>query len=488
MRRPPIPHFLRRFSERFRSKVPEQDRVPFWQKVAYGVGGPVEGTANWIPMQNLTPVYNIGLGLNPALLGVVNMIWRAWDAFSDPIMGNITDNARTRWGRRRPFIVLGAILAGVTMPLMWWAPRGMGESGTFLWLLLMGIVFYTCFTIWSMPYYSLHLEMTPDYDERTNITAYRAIPQQILQLFSGWILAGAALSIFSTSPDGSPDLVNGMRYISIGLAVMTICLGVLPGLFVKERYYAKETSKQARQKLLPSLKKTLSTKPFLLVIAIVFTKMLGFGLVSTLGFYVNAYYVCQGDIKLAATITGVKSTILFAPNLFAIPFCTWFSSKFGKKAVLYLVGFSGIIGNLSIFIFYTPENPWLQLIPSLMIGPLGVGMWLIVPAMQADVADYDELNNGVRREGSFSAVFSWSTKVATTLTSGFGGVLLVWTGFNIDFGAEQPAEVLLRLRNFYIFVPICFLLINLFCVSRYRLTKSRMLEIRAELEARRGVV
>jgi GPH family glycoside/pentoside/hexuronide:cation symporter len=112
------------------SKVPEKDRVPFWQKVAYGLGGPVEGTANWIPQQNLTPVFNIAMGVNPIVLGIILMIWRIYDAVTDQIMGNISDNARTRWGRRRPFIVVGAILTGITMPLIWWMPTGLSNWAT----------------------------------------------------------------------------------------------------------------------------------------------------------------------------------------------------------------------------------------------------------------------------------------------------------------------------------------------------------------------
>jgi GPH family glycoside/pentoside/hexuronide:cation symporter len=382
--------------------------------------------------------------------------------------------------------VAGAILTGLTMPLMWWAPWGMSSTMTFAWLLVSGIIFYTCFTVWSMPYYSLHLEMTPDYDERTNITAYRAVPQQILQVLAGWILAGATLSIFSTAPDGSPNLVNGMRYISIGLAVVTVGLGVLPGIFVRERYYAKETSHQAKQKLLTSLKQTLKTRPFLLVVAIVFTNVFGYGMVSTLGFYVNAYYVCEGNIKLAATISGAKTTLLFAPNLLAIPVCTWLASRYGKKLILYLVATSSVVGNLSILIFYTPDHPWLQIIPPLLMSPIGVGMWLIIPAMLADVSDYDELATGVRREGSFSAVFSWTFKASTTLTAGIAGFILTLTGFDVNYGADQPAYVLRNLRLFYVFIPIVFLILNIICVSMYGLSRKRMMEIRAELEARRG--
>ncbi len=472
----------------WKTSVPKEDQVPLLQKIAYGLGGPVEGTAVWIPQANLTPVFNIALGLNPALLGVVVMLWRVYDAVLDQVMGNISDNARTRWGRRRPFIVAGAILTGLTMPLIWWMPRGLPEWQMFGWLLVGGMIFYTCFSVWAMPYYSLQLEMTPDYNERTNITAYRAYAQQLLQLAGGWILALAALPFFGHAGDGKPDLANGMRYISIGLAAVTILLGVLPGIFVRERYYEKEASKQGKQDLWEGLKQTLSTRPFLWVIAIVFTKTFGFGLVSSLGFYLNAYYVCKGNIGLATTITGLNATMLFAPNLLAIPLCTWIANRWDKKILLYVTVVTGIVGSLSVYFFVTPANPWLQLIPPLMLGPIGVGLWLVVPSMQADVADYDELLTGKRREGSFSAVFSWTFKASSALTGGLSGVILVLTGFEIVRGADQAPYVLENLKLFYIWFPVGFLIFCLFAISRYSLTRERMAEIRSQLEQRRGVV
>ncbi|MDR0533810.1 MAG: MFS transporter [Verrucomicrobiales bacterium] len=471
----------------FQSKVPEKDRVPFWRKVAYGLGGPVEGTSVWIPQGNLTPVFNIGLGISPATIGFIIMIWRAWDGVADLLMGNLSDNARTRWGRRRPFIVAGAILTGLTMPLIWWAPRGMESWQTCTWLLVCGLLFYTCFTVWAMPYYSLHLEMSPDYDERTNITAYRAVPQMVLGLFSAWILACAARPMFSTAPDHSPDLVNGMRYISLTLGAVTIVLGVLPGLFVKERFYA-ETKRQAKQKLFHGLKLTLSTGPFLALIAIVLTKLLSYMLVGSLGFYLNTYYVCKGDLMLATKIAGVCGTLLVAPNLIGVPFCTWLSAKFGKQALLYIMAATGIAGNLSIYLFFTPEHPWLQIIPSILMSPVGAAIWLIAPAMQADVVDYDEWKNGVRREGSFASVFSWTTKMTNTLAAALGGLLLVWTGFDIAHGSIQPASVLFNLKTAYIWIPVGLLTLNLLLIGLYPLSKNKMAAIRAELEARRGAL
>jgi glycoside/pentoside/hexuronide:cation symporter, GPH family len=471
-----------------KEKIARKDGVSFWQKLAYGLGGPLEGTAIWIPKGNLMPVFNIGLGMNPAVISLILLIWRAWDGFADPIMGNISDNARTRWGRRKPFIVVGAILTGITLPVIWWMPRGLADWQMTLWLLISGLIFYTCYTVWAMPYYSLQLEMSPDYNERTNITAYRAMAQKVMALASGWILALASLPIFSRSESGSPDLVNGMRYISLFLAVVTIGLGVLPGIFVRERYYQAAVKKQGHEKLLLGMKQTLSNRPFLWILAIVVTYSFGFSLVSSLGFYVNAYYICSGDIALAAKIQGVKSTLLFAPNLLAVPLCTWLANRYDKRFILYLTALSGLVGSLSIYIFYTPANPWLQIIPSLLIGPVNIGLWLVVPSMQADVADYDELQTGLRREGSFSSIFSWVYKMAITVTSGLSGLMLVWTGFDAAHGGKQPGHVMENLKLMYIWIPVFCLVICIFAISRYNLTRDRMQEIREALEEKRGVI
>jgi GPH family glycoside/pentoside/hexuronide:cation symporter len=465
-----------------------QDRVPFWRKVAYGLGGCVENTAVGISQGNLTPVFNIGLGLNPALLGVVTFVWRAWDACADVFFGNLSDNARTRWGRRRPFLVVGAVLTGLTMPLIWWVPPGWSSMLVLAWLTLGGIIFYTCFSFWAMPYYSLQLEMTPDYNERTNITAHRTFAQQFLVLAGSWILALAARPFFSTHADHRPDLLNGMRYISVGLALLTIILGMLPGLFVQERYYEKDASRQPKEKLWTGLKQTLTTRPFLYIVLIVFLKTFGFSLVGVMGFYINTYYVCRGDLTLSTEIGGVSGTLLALSNFFFIPFCNWLANRIGKKAMLYVTVYCGIASVLSMAFFITPAHPWWQLVPPLVLNPIGMGLWLVIPSMQADVADYDELMTHQRREGSFAAVFSWTTKASTALAGGISGVLLVLTGFDATIIGHQPDTVLAHMKFLYIGVPLLFLVATLPAIHGYDLTLERVQDIRRKLEARRGAV
>ncbi len=468
------------------SKVPEKDRVPFWQKLAYGLGGPVEGTAIWIPQANLMPVFNVALGMNPAVLGMILMLWRAWDGCADLVMGNLSDNARTPWGRRRPFIVLGAILTALFMPAIWWMPSTLGDSGKFFWLLLSGIVFYSCYTVWAMPYYSLQLEMTPDYNERTNVTAYRAFVQQLINLAAGWILAWAASPMFSRLPGGKADLANGMRYISLVLALVTLVFGVLPGLFVVERYYEKDARKQPREGLWAGLRQTLSTRPFLCIVAIVLTKTFGLGSVNALGFYINSYYVCRGDLVKATIISGMISSLLFAPNLLAIPFCTWLANRFGKQRLLYFTVGSAILGLLSMFICVTPAHPWWQLIPPLLIGPTGIGLWLVVPSMQADVADYDEPAHrpAARRQlfRRFLMDVQGLQRPDRRHRRGDGGLDRLRRQPRCGAGAERATahEMVLHRR------PSSFSGRLLVAIRFYDLNKARMQQIRLELEARRG--
>jgi glycoside/pentoside/hexuronide:cation symporter, GPH family len=479
----------------YQSKPPAiSDRVPFGQKLAYGIGNCTENLAIWVPMGMMYMVFNVGAGMDPILIGWVLALWRVYDAFTDPIMGNISDNTRTRWGRRRPYIVAGAILTGLFLPLMYWMPvewistlsATWKQPVMFGWLLVSGILLYTSFTIWAMPYYSLQLEMTPDYNERTSISAYRAFFQKIIGLAGGWFLALATSTYFFT--DGKPDVVNGMRYVGILIGILIITLGVLPGLFTRERYYANTAARQKSQPLIPSLKKTLSTRPFLLLILIVMTQIFGMAIPNTLGSYLNLHYVCGGDLKLSAYYQGVINTAMFAPALLAIPFCTWFSARYGKRMMLYLVTATTALGYLSVYLFYVPGVPWLMIFPAILKGTIATGLWMIAPSMQADIADYDELQTGLRREGSFSSVFSWSTKVAWTIVMLAGGYLLAATGFDSTLKTAQPPEVMERMRHLYVWLPMLFLGLSAFAISRYGLTKSKMTEVREALEARRGAV
>ena len=149
-----------------------EDRVPLAQKFAIGVGEFPFFTGSRVVQYMAQPIYQIVLGLNPLLFGLAMTIPRLRDAFSDPIMGSASDNFRSRFGRRRPFIFVGAIPSGLTVASIWLVPRGWSEGAMFTYLVTTSLLYFTALTVFSVPLSSLSYEMTPDYHERTKVMAF----------------------------------------------------------------------------------------------------------------------------------------------------------------------------------------------------------------------------------------------------------------------------------------------------------------------------
>ncbi len=476
-------------AEKRKPRVALEDRIPGKQKLCYGAGTMVGAFSGYIVMEMFTPIFNIGLGISPVILGGILMFYRLWDSFTDVIMGNLSDNARTRWGRRRPFIVIGAILVGLFLPLLWQAPEHWSQGALITYIVIAGVFLYTSSTIWGMPYYSLGMELTPDYNERTRLTAVRAMFEKVAGIFAGWMLALVSLQIFADPVTGEPNLVNGMKHISWLLGLIVIVLGVLPGIFVKERYYEKEVVNQAKIGLIKSIKTTLSCKPFMLLMAVFLLQVIGSKMVAGLGMYLNIYYINEGDLQQAGIIEGLKGTAMLVPGILSVPFWAWVSEKIGKRQAVAATIVLGFIGNILIYFCYTPANPYLQIVPSVFLSAFGSAIWMLIPSMQADIADYDELQTSERREGSFSSVSSWFYKFSAALTVGISGLILAGTGFDVvKYDKVQPPEVLERMMSWYVFLPMILWALALFLLFRYKLTHNAVLEVRAKLEERRGVI
>lgn len=472
-----------------KTAIAPEDRVPLGQKLAYGAGGMVENLAGNITKQMFNPVFNIGLGISPATISIVLMVYRLWDAFADLGTGNLSDNTRTRWGRRRPYIIVGGILTGIFLPVLWRASPSWSHGWIVAYMILAGMLLYTAFAIWGMPYYSLGMEMTPDYNERTRILAFRAAFGQVTNIAGGWLLALTSLPVFINPQTGKVDVVQGMQMMSWVMGAVIIVLAVLPGFFVKERYYQKEARTQRKSKLLESLRETLKCRPFLYLMAVYVLQTVGSSMVSSLGLYINIYYINDGDIQKAAVIQGLKSTAGFLPGLIGIPIWTWISERFGKTKALGLTVAMGFVSNILVYFCYTPAYPYLQILPQIFLSAFGAAIWMLIPSMQADVADYDELHTAERREGSFSSVSSWIFKVSMTMTTGLSGFLIVWSGFDIaKYGSHQPEAVLRNMLHWYVFLPFGLWIMALIALRFYPLDPQRMAAIRSELEQRRGRV
>jgi len=466
------------------------DRIPIREKIAYALGGKAEYVVNSLALGSLVmPVLNIGYGLSPALIGIVLVVFRLWDAVTDPIMGNISDNTHSRWGRRRPYIFSGAIICGLLLPLVYMADRTWSPNTIAVYFAIIGVLTYTAFTVWSMPYQALGMELTRDYDERTRLQAWCSFVGIPVGLLGAWNFAFISSDWFQNTVTGEPDLVSGSRAATLIFAVVFIIMGIMPALLVKERFKPQKNANGVRpppEPLFASIKQTLSTGPLWALTGVVFFNLLGLSSISSLGYYLNIYYVNAGGIKEASIIEGWKQTGMVLLSLASIPFWTWFCARTDKKTALYAVLGATFVGHSLNYFCLTPENPWLQLIPALFYSAISGSIWMIFPAMRMDVADYDELKSGRRREGSLASVSSWGVKMAITLSTGLGGVVLVQTGFDAALKGEQPPEVLQRMFWVYLLMPAAFWTASLVCLWKFPLTRARMTEIRAELDLRKN--
>lgn len=447
---------------------------------AFGVGG-VPYNLGVESLKNLAnPIFNIVLGVNPAVIGTMHMLARLWDAFTDPVMGSISDNCRSRWGRRRPFIAAGAALCALSFPLIWFVPAGASSAFAAGWFLVTSLLFYTCFTVFSVPFFSLSLELSPDYHERTRVTAARALFATITSLIIAWAFKLAQLDIF-------PDTLTGMRWVGVGMGLLFLVGGLPPALLLRERY---QQVAQSRPKvpLLPSARATLTNRSFRVILAISVCMVIGVNTFNALGIYVNTYHVFGGDTKRAAMMLGLTVSVSLPVAWLAIPAVTWLAGRAGKTTAMRVcLGFGFVAGALKWFLF-DPAHPYWQLALPVFLVPASSGFWILLHSMKADVCDEDELRTGDRREGMFGAVSGWIHKLAASITFTLSGLVLVATGFDQALGAGQAPEAILRLRVYFSLAPCAFFAACLVLLAFYRLGPAEMAAIRRELEMRRAAV
>lgn len=482
-------NLLNRYTRNTFHYIPQNERIPLREKLAFSAGIGVDAlSVSMITNVLWLPFFNLGLGINAAYLGVVLMIFRIWDAVTDPVMGNISDNARTRWGRRRPFIFVGAITTGLLSMGFWFLPASLSEIHFLIILTLLGIAFFTSFTVWSMPYYGLQLEMTPNYDERTRLTGWMTAMGKITLLFGGAVLWAVGSSLFANPETGKADIVKGVRALAPLMALLSIVFGLLPAIFVKERYYETETASQPKEKFWTSVEESFRCKPLWLLIGISFFQVLGGIVVGSLSFYVNIFKVSGGNMADASYLEFMKKLAMVLAGLALIPFWTWLAEVWDKKIVAGLLLFTAIVGQVLSFFCLRPDRPYLQLIPAAFSSGVVAAVWLILPSMKADVADYDELNTGKRREGSINAFYSWFIKAAITGSAGITGVIVQYiAGINPHL-QQQPAAVVERLFAAYLIIPAVIMIFPLYFIWKYPLNRHCMAEIRARLELRRGTL
>lgn len=467
--------------------TPGSDRLPMRQKIGFGLGAFLDMWGHWLYPSLAFHVFNIFLGVAPGLISTVQMVKIFIDAASDAIFGWISDNTRTRYGRRRPFILVGGVLAGIGLPLMFAVGRGWTDTQYFIFMLVSMVIYVPVMSCFNMPWVSLGSEMTPDYHERTTVMAIRNAIQKLPELAMFFAAQFTTLAIFHDE-SGKPDILRGAQVYTAILGAIMVAVSIAIFLLTRERYYEKLVSRtQTHIPFADTLWRTLRCQPFRAVLLMALAYGIGTAMVSALGYYATVYYVCKGDVTLATQWNTAMGLAGMAFGFAGIPFFSWIARRQGKRAALATVLVMAIAAFIGDWWLYDPERPYLQLFACGFVAFTGAGFWTLYGATIGDVVDYDEMQTGQRREGSFSACQSWITKVGIALGVGASGWILQFTGFDSKQAVQTP-EAIFWIRLLLSGIPVIGLVLALIAILRFPLTEGRMGEIRQRLEATRGQV
>ena len=455
-----------------------EDRVSLREKAGYSAGGMSYTLLGNSIGSMANVVLNIGLGMNPFLVGLLLAIPRFIDALLDPLIGAWSDNTRSRWGRRKPFMVVGAIGAGIFFVVLWWFPTVWSEMGQFWFFLTLSVVFYAFMSLFAVPWGAMGLSMTADYHERTRLMATNAFMSALAAILLSWLYALIKLPVF-------PDSITGARWVAVGLSVVTVVLGFVAVALCREKQTAAQSS-QASEPVLPQIKSVVTNRAFLVLGSVVFFMCVGIFSIGSLPVYLAIYYIYGGDEHSASVLAGWNGTVWQVSSLLFVPLISLAATRIGKRHTLVLALFFALIGNLIKWFCYSPQHPLLFLVPPVFVALGFSALWTLTASMLADVCDLHELQTGNRNEGALNAMYGWVMKVGSTVAFALSGVLLNLTGFNQALGGNQSAATILSMRLLDIGVPAIAVVAAIVLAWIYPISEDRAYRIRAELEKRRG--
>tara|TARA_B110000037_G_scaffold76825_1_gene91836 strand:+ start:79 stop:1488 length:1410 start_codon:yes stop_codon:yes gene_type:complete len=463
------------------------NKVPFGQKVAFGMG--------MLANQMFPAVLGIfivvlvqDLGFPGWMWGVVSLVPRVFDALTDPIMGFISDNTKSRWGRRRQYVFIGAIIMGIAFIIMWQLFRENGLEYNFTYFLLSSLVFYLGLTIFSVPYVAIGYEMSNDFHERTHIMA---VAQWIGQW--AWVIA-PWFWVIMYDPTWYETADIAVRELAIWVGIICALFAMVPAIFIESKStlnenYSPLTLKNiggSLKEIIISFKEAFQSIPFRKLCFATFLVFNAFNTVAAFTFFIIVYYLFNGDAGAAGiwpTLFGSLGAL--STTFLVIPIVTQMSKKLGKKKAFLVTQSISVIGYIMLWFLFVPGKPYLFLF-ALPFFSFGIGgLFTLMMSMTADVIDLDELNTGKRREGTFGAIYWWMVKFGFGIAGGLSGAIFTVIGF--DTGLEVQSEsAITGLRLFFSGLPILGTLGAIYIMRNYEITEERAKEISDALAARKA--
>jgi GPH family glycoside/pentoside/hexuronide:cation symporter len=462
-------------------------KVPIGQKIAFGLGM----LANQMfpaALGIFTVVLVEKLGFSGLLLGLTYFIPKFYDALFDLIMGYVSDNTKSKWGRRRQYVLAGAVILGISFALMWQLYAENGVTYNFWYFLVVSLIFYSGLTIFSIPYVAMGYEMSDDFHERTNIMATSQLIGQLAWVVAPWFwVIMADQTLYSSSDVAVRTLAV---YVAIGCAI----LAAIPAFFIPSKSTVNENYSPIDFKgilgsfgeIKEGLKASIEIKPFRKICIATFLIFNAFQTTAGFSYFIIKYYLFKGNedgFGLWPTLFGSVGAII--TTVAVIPIVARMSKTMGKKKAFLVSQGISVVGYILLYLLFVPGKPYLFLF-ALPFFSFGIGsLFTLMMSMTSDVIDIDELNTGKRREGSLGAIYWWMVKFGTAVAGLLSGLILSLVAFQSN-AATQTDETMFWLRIFFVGIPILGTLTAIWAMKDYDIDEAKAREVRDLLDKRKG--
>jgi GPH family glycoside/pentoside/hexuronide:cation symporter len=412
-------------------------------------------------------------GIDPGLAGLALMVGKlTWDAINDPLFGYLSDRTRTRFGRRRIYMLIGAVPLGIAAWIMFSLPAGLTGASAFLAVLLTFWLVDSFHTMTTTPYYALTPELTRDYNERASLTSIRMVFSVL-----GYILGAALTTLLADLFQGAGlDMQQAWSATGAVFGAVAIVATLVTTFSIKER---PELAGEPSQ--LPAVKAVLTSfknKPFIILMIAFILSSFSFTVLTALVPYFIQYQLDMGD-----QVSFVLLAMLLTIGLFLIP--TKLISDRINKGPAYALGlFIASLAVISSFFLPRGATPLIYLI-AVVAGMGFSAQWVLPWSMLPDVVEYDERMTGERREGIYYGLWAFLTKFTGALGVAVSGWALDLFGYVPN--VEQTTRALFGIRLFFAIVPAAVILVSLPFLIWYPITRRKHAELVKELADRHMV-
>lgn len=409
------------------------------------------------------------IGIRPGIAAIAIFVGKSWDYINDPLFGHLSDRTRTRWGRRRPYLLFGALPLAFTFSMLWWKPPWDGTLALAAYYAVAYIFYEASATFLYMPYFALTPELTSDYDERTSLTSYRMFFSILGSLLAFTV---PLLIVGSFSPENASKVYNMGALFGI-LAALPMFV-VFFGTREREVYMEAE-----RPTLRDSFKAAWKNKPFRFGLAIFLATWISVEILqSTLLFFIK--YVVQREAQ-----NEIIMATIFVVAMFALPIWDWVSRRWSKRmAYIYGIAFWAAVQLVLISVTPATDLGWILFLCTL--AGIGVAAAHVLPwAILPDAIEWDEYQTGERHEGMFYSLTTLTRKIATSVALPLVLLLLEATGYVPNL-AQQDGRALLGIRLVIGPVPAVLLLVGILFAYYYPLDRKQFAQLVEKLEQRRA--